>query len=73
MANHRSLKLIRTFFADLDRHEDLLLIVTFHNKTYDDIPLFEVIYRHHFQNILYCGAPDEVVDDYMKVILIYIK
>ena len=23
-------------------------------------------YRHHFKNILYCGEPDEVVDEYMK-------
>ena len=27
---------------------------------------FFLIYRHHFKNILYCGEPDEVVDEYMK-------
>ena len=41
--------------ADCDRHEDLLVIVTFNRKEYHNIPLFEVIYRHHFQNMLYCG------------------
>ena len=45
-----------------DRHENLLLIVTFNRREYHNIPLFEVIYRHHFQNILYCGEPDELVD-----------
>ena len=37
------------------QHDQLLLIVTFQNKEYGSIPLLEVIYRHHFQNILYCG------------------
>jgi len=38
-----------------DSHDDLLLIVTFDKPEYASIPLFEVIYRHHFRNILYCG------------------
>ena len=40
--------------------------MTFNRKEYHSIPLFEVIYRHHFKNILYCGEPDPVVDDYMS-------
>lgn len=36
-------------------HAGLLLIVTFSRKEYHNIPFFEVIYRHHFKNILYCG------------------
>ena len=85
-----------------DQHEDLLLIVTFYRREYNNIPLLEVLYRPHFkvgrltrlntncidlnlvwcitkqtlivrynsyqilQNILYCGEPDEIVDEYMR-------
>ncbi|TRY81053.1 hypothetical protein TCAL_09447 [Tigriopus californicus] len=52
--------------AKCNRHENILLIVTFNKKDYSNIPLFEVMYRHHFQNILYCGPPDEKVDKYME-------
>ena len=49
-----------------DPHDNILLIVTFYKKDYHNIPLLEIMYRHHFKNILYCGEPDEVVDKYMK-------
>eukprot|EP00095_Tigriopus_kingsejongensis_P011851 maker-scaffold493_size155937-snap-gene-0.22 protein:Tk11851 transcript:maker-scaffold493_size155937-snap-gene-0.22-mRNA-1 annotation:"hypothetical protein DAPPUDRAFT_95105" len=51
---------------DCNRHENILLIITFNEKEYKSIPLFEVMYRHHFQNILYCGQPDEQVDEFME-------
>ena len=38
-----------------DLHEDILLIITFYRKEYDNIPLLEIMYRPHFKNILYCG------------------
>jgi hypothetical protein len=42
-----------------DRHENILLIVTFSDKQqYHNLPLMEVLYRHHFKNILYCGKPN---------------
>lgn len=49
-----------------DPHDNILLIVTFFKKDYETIPLLEIMYRHHFKNILYCGEPDEVVDKYME-------
>ena len=49
-----------------DVYDDVLLIVTFNRAEYHNIPLFEVIYRHHFKNMLYCGEPDPVVDEYMS-------
>jgi len=48
-----------------DVHEDTLLIITFYRKEYHNIPLLEIMYRPHFKNILYCGEPDPVVDEYM--------
>lgn len=50
---------------DYDSHDNILLIVTFYRKDYHNIPLLEIMYRHHFKNILYCGEPDKVVDEYM--------
>jgi len=53
-------------YNQYDPHDNILLIVTFYKKDYHNIPLLEIMYRHHFKNILYCGEPDEVVDEYMK-------
>lgn len=44
-----------TDLANGDVHEDLLLIITFYRKEYQNIPLLEILYRPHFKNILYCG------------------
>jgi len=53
-------------YKQYDPHDGLLLIVTFYKKDYHNIPLLEIMYRHHFKNILYCGEPDPLVDEYMK-------
>lgn len=60
--------LAQTALANVDKydpHDGILLIVTFYKKDYHNIPLLEIMYRHHFKNILYCGEPDPVVDEYM--------
>ena len=44
-----------TLSNKFDKHENILLIVTFSDKQYHNLPLMEVLYRHHFKNILYCG------------------
>ena len=49
-----------------DPHDNILVIVTFTKKDYENIPLLEIMYRHHFKNILYCGEPDAKVDEYME-------
>ena len=40
--------------------------MTFYKKDYHNIPLLEIMYRHHFKNIIYCGEPDPLVDEYMQ-------
>ena len=49
--------LTTTISKKFDKHENILLIVTFSDKQYHNLPLMEVLYRHHFKNILYCGEP----------------
>ena len=41
--------------SNSNKHEDLVLIIAFTDKRYQNLPLFEALYRHHFKNILYCG------------------
>ncbi len=53
-------------YNNYDPHDNILLIVTFYEKNYTNIPLLEIMYRHHFKNILYCGEADQVVDEYMN-------
>ena len=38
-----------------NKNPNLVLIVTFTEKRYQNLPIFEALYRHHFKNILYCG------------------
>ena len=60
------LKTALSNYNNYDPHDNILLIVTFYQKDYHNIPLLEIMYRHHFKNIMYCGEPDDVVDDYME-------
>lgn len=53
-------------YEKYDPHDNILVIITFPKKDYHNIPLLEIMYRHHFKNILYCGEPDPVVDEYME-------
>lgn len=47
-------------------HDNVLLIVTMTTSRYDMIPFFEVIYRHQFRNILYCGNADESIQIFLR-------
>ena len=36
-------------YNQYDPHDNILLIVTFYKKDYHNIPLLEIMYRHHFK------------------------
>jgi len=45
---------------------NVLLIVAMNSVRYDLIPMFEVIYREQFRNILYCGDPHESIEIFLR-------
>ena len=46
--------------------KNLLLIVAMNSLRYDMIPMFEVIYREQFQNVLYCGSPHDSIEIFLR-------
>jgi len=47
--------LTSTLADKTNKHENIALIITFTDNQYNNLPIFEALYRHHFKNILYCG------------------
>ena len=45
---------------------NILLIVAMTSLRYDMIPMFEVIYREQFRNILYCGGPHDSIEIFLR-------
>ena len=45
---------------------NVLLIIAMTALRYELIPVFEVVYREQFPNILYCGAPHDSIDPYLR-------
>ena len=79
LAETSSVPLIREFtdrtcpgYSQLIPHQaahpmhNVLLIVAMTTLRYDLIPFFEVLYRHQFPNLLYCGAPHDSIEIYLR-------
>lgn len=45
---------------------NILLIVAMTAMRYEMIPMFEVVYREHFRNILYCGSPHDSIEIFLR-------
>ena len=45
---------------------NVLLIVAMTAMRYEMIPMFEVVYREHFRNILYCGSPHDSIEIFLR-------
>ena len=45
---------------------NILLIVAMTAMRYEMIPIFEVVYREHFRNILYCGSPHDSIEIFLR-------
>lgn len=46
--------------------KNVLLIVAMTAMRYEMIPMFEVVYREHFRNILYCGSPHDSIEIFLR-------
>lgn len=46
--------------------KNILLIVAMTAMRYEMIPMFEVVYREHFRNILYCGSPHDSIEIFLR-------
>lgn len=45
---------------------NILLIVAMTAMRYEMIPVFEVVYREQFRNILYCGSPHDSIEIFLR-------